>query len=351
MIPMKKKNFLYLFLSLLILFLGLRMYFSETTGLTGHSPPGVEEEIVAVRLTGAEGEAVNLEIDEEGRWLLDGEFMANVPAVRDMRSVLRNLEIRRPVPLSDMEAIHAQLGETGVEAEVFVQGHWIPLPGDRGLFPRKRKIRHFLIGEDSPGGEGTYLRQVGENEPVEVYVPGEGGGLKRVFNPATHIWRDPVVVDLEPSGIMRVETSYSGDEPGFVLEQSAPGEYHLYDGSGEEVALPLIRSDRLHRYLNSFSGLYYERLLPGTAGDPPGDVLPGQPSARVYITDDTGLETRLYFFRREVPDDGTLVSEFRNYDPNRFYLQVNEGDFALAQYYVFHAIKRPLSYFKDDPAR
>ncbi len=338
-----------MFVSLLILLLGLRMYFSETTGLTGQRPPGVEEEIVAVRLTGAEGEGVNLEIDEEGRWLLDGEFMANAPAVRDMRSVLRNLEVRRPVPFSDMGDVNAQLNDTGVEVEVFVQGHWIPLPGDRGLFPRKRKIRHFFIGEDSPGGEGSYLRHDGRDEAVEVYVPGVGGGLKKTFSPAPHIWRDPVVVDLEPSGIMRVETSYAGDEAGFVLEQSAPDEYHLYDRSGSAIDLTLIRSDRLQRYLNSFSNLYYERLLPGSAGDPPGDVISDEPYARVYILDDTGLETRLYFFRRELPDDGTLVSEFRDYDPNRFYLQVNEGDFALAQYYVFHPVRRTLSYFLDDP--
>ena len=369
---------------MLVLLLALFAVLSESSGAAGHGRLRVQEEVVAVRLTGVEGMQVSIEKDEEGRWFLNGEFRANELAVRDMLSALRNLEVRRPVPVAEMEAVTGQLDETGTGVEVFGKGHWIPLPGDRGLFPRQRKLRHFVIGEDSHDGGGSFLRLRGENDPLEAYVPGAGGGLKKVFTPQEHIWRDPVVLDLEPSEIIRVRavfsafsgfsafsageeglaseqaapgeshaSDYSGEE-GFVLEQSDPGVYHLFDHfdhTGAEIDISRLRSERLHRYLNAFSGLYYERLLPGTADDPPGDMWSENPAARIYVTDHTGLETGLYFFRRQTPDDGSLLSEYRDYDPNRFYLQVNRGDFALAQYYVFHPIKRTLSFFLEEESR
>ncbi len=336
---------------MLVLLLALFAVLSESSGAAGHGRLRVQEEVVAVRLTGVKGMQVSIEKDEEGRWFLNGEFRANELAVRDMLSALRNLEVRRPVPVAEMEAVTGQLDETGTGVEVFGKGHWIPLPGDRGLFPRQRKLRHFIVGEDSHDGGGSFLRLHGENDPLEAYVPGAGGGLKKVFTPQEHIWRDPVVIDLEPSEIIQVRAVFSAGEEGFVLEQSDPGVYHLFDHAGAEIDISRLRSERLHRYLNAFSGLYYERLLPGTADDPPGDMWSENPAARIYVTDHTGLETGLYFFRRQPPDDGSLLSEYRDYDPNRFYLQVNRGDFALAQYYVFHPIKRTLSYFLEDESR
>ncbi|MFP4468503.1 MAG: hypothetical protein ACLFN2_06010, partial [Bacteroidales bacterium] len=235
---MKRNNFLLLLLAVLVFVLALFLVFSESSGVEEHGRLRIQEEIVAVHLTGAEGMQMRVEKDEDGRWLLNGEFRANESAVRDMRSVLRNMEVRRPVPYAEIPVITDKLNETGTEAEVFGTGYWIPLPGDRGLFPRQRKLRHFVVGEDSRDGGGSFLRLQGETEPLEVYVPGVGGGLKKVFTPREHVWRDPVVLDLEPPEIFRVRAFYTAGEEGFVLEQSETGESGTSDPAGEEGFVP-----------------------------------------------------------------------------------------------------------------
>ncbi len=342
---MRKKRLkqlkLLIFIALLavaIAYLGLSSLRGPAMGEFG---TGRTDEISAVLLRQGDDRVVYLEIDE-GAWILNHEYMAHMPAIRDLLSTLRRLEVRRPVSVSARDEKAEKLRESGVRVDVYSKGYIIKLPGERGVFPHQRRIRSFYVGGDDTDNTVTYMLDAAGNHPYEVHMPGVESSLAEVFEPDVNLWRDAVVLRLEPGDIARVEAELEGSS--YTVE-SRGEEFIISDRQGDVPGHLQPDSSRIDKFTAGFSYLYYERLLPGSAQSPPGDILDDKVFLRLKVTDRDGNTTLLEFYRRKKPDDGSLVSEFRDYDPNRFYLRVDGGDYALAQYFIFQPVIRDLQWF------
>ncbi len=295
-------------------------------------------------------ESVVLEKTVEGNWLLNENFHVNRSAVRDLLSTLRNQAVRLPVPMAEQAMVNRLLDEQGVKVNIYERSHWIRLPGNIHFLDRLTNTKSFYVGENTPDGESTYMRKEGADIPFAVHLPGVTGGLKDVYLVKEHVWRDPVVVDLAPDEVDRIEMTFMEDPAeSFVLQNHIAEGFVLKTPEGVTLSKYQINQARAERFLNSFSGLRYERLAIDEEEQRMKDLKMDQPFLSVKIAGITGQEISLGFFRREpLPGDPMGLSAAHGYDPNRFYLQVNEGDFALAQYYVFNRIMRPLSFFLEN---
>ncbi|TVR43013.1 MAG: hypothetical protein EA394_02325 [Bacteroidia bacterium] len=319
---------------------------SERRAASGLFRVDRDHEIVKVVMENGDGVELVLYLDDHNRWMVNDGIPANMRLVRDLLSTMARMDVRRPVSLENREVVAQQLLEEGVRVEVFVASHWIRLPGDISLLPRKKSILSLMVGRDSEGGQGTFMKNIRESTPYEVHLPGVAGGISSVFIPKEHFWRSPVVLALPPGMLQSVTTSFQdNDHRSFALHLRGESDYLLTDDDGRPVAPETIDSMRLSRYARAFGHLYYQRILPESAAHPPEDLHTGDPFIEMVVTDTEGNDTFLSFYKRLPPADGTLLSERRDYDPNRFYLRVNGGDYTLAQYHVFHPIMRDLSWF------
>lgn len=306
---------------------------------------GSGDEISKVILTQGDERVVYLERQEE-EWFLNHEYMANMPAVRDLLSTLRRVEIRRPVSVASRDETAAEIKKGGVRVDVFVGGYRINLPGGEGVLPYQKRIRSFMVWEDQDGNK-TYMMQAGSSYPYEVHIPGVLSGIGEVFEPDLHLWKDAVVVRLGNEEVAGVKAEFPGrEEASYTLEMNN-GEYTLRT-QAETIYPERIDSSRVEQFVGGFAYLYYERLLPGSENDPPEDILNENEFLRLEVSDQTGNNTNLWFYRRLPPGDGSLVSELRDHDPNRFYLRVDGGDYALAQYFVFQPVIRDIQWFITD---
>ncbi len=305
--------------------------------------PGTE--IGRVVMSPPEGESLVLQRGPGGEWLLSDHYLANEAALRELFSALRFMEVRRPVPMAGRQEVAAGLQRRGVLVEVYSRGYWLGLPGRQGILPRYRKERAFWVGENTADGLATHMQLRDAATPFEVHVPGAHGGLQGVFVTDKHLWRDPVIIDLGPDQLQKIRAGFAATPAQSYRIMRSGQEFLLFDRDGLQLDPAGISMVHLGRFLNSFTGLYYERLIPGSATQPPADLIGEVPFLRLWVEDTAGSERLLKFYLRRATADGSLVSAYRKYDPNRFYLQLDHGDFALAQYYVFQRIMRPLSYF------
>ncbi len=347
----KLKYWLLLLLSLFILVVALRVFFTQSTSdaiRQGEFRVDSNEEISRVRLQDHTGNIVFLEKTNEGVWILNEEYLANMPAIRDLLSTLRRMDVRRPVSLDRSEFVKEHLNSEGIRVEVYAVRYRIRLPGNIRWLPRNKKIRDFLVGADLETGEGTYMQGMHAQIPFEIYLPGVRSGIREVFIPKEYIWRDPLVLSLAPGQIKVIELRCRNKpHESFSIYFDSEQEYRLYDRYDQPPAEVLIREERLERYINAFLRLHYERMLPLSSGTPPEDIFSDEAFMEMEILDADGRKTTLAFYKRFPPKDGSLVSEKRPFDPNRFYLRINDGDFALAKYYVFQPVMRPLSWFTE----
>ncbi|MDR4988988.1 MAG: hypothetical protein RG741_09155 [Bacteroidales bacterium] len=308
-----------------------------------------EDEVAGIRLRDAEGTELWFEKDATGTWLLNGKEGVDRMAVRDMINALQRIQVRGPVSSVDREQVMESLEEFGIRVNVYAARHWVNLPGNLHLIRRKKQVSALIIGPDISERTGTYVSAVGTPLPYEAYLPGRDDGIRQFFMMDPYAWRNPEVLRLTPSEIRMVEVEFP-DQPvesyRLVLEEDA---FFFYDHRGEAAAAGSINTDRLERFLNAFRNVYAERLLPVAEQQKPDDRLTEHPFFILSVTNTLGEKKELHFFRRQAVDDGTLMSDKRDFDPNRFYLQVNGEDMALAQYFVFQPLMRPYSYFIAPP--
>jgi hypothetical protein len=302
-------------------------------------------EVVRVEMQRKTAEKLLLEKDADGIWHVNNAFRANESAVRELLGTLRHLNVRLPVSLAEQEQVNNALENDGVLVEIFARTYWINLPGDIRLIPRTKRVKRLLAGEDTPDNESTFMRLYRSRMPFAVHVPGVQGGLSDLFTLSESIWRDPVVLNLQAGQIKRVEVNFPEMESeSFVIDNQ--GAQPVLLQNGQPIELSIAGKTRLLRYLEAFTELHYEKLMTS-----PDDALRQQQMVsphflEIGVIDHLGRVTTLRFFRRKA-DEAELktLAAATTADPNRFYLQVNEGEFARAQYFVFNRIMRPFSYF------
>ncbi|MBW6498486.1 MAG: DUF4340 domain-containing protein [Bacteroidales bacterium] len=304
-----------------------------------------DADVVRLEMQKKNGESLLLAKDAEGIWHVNQAFRANESAVRELLGTLRHLNVRQPVSLAEQEQVNQALDQQGVLVEVYARTHWIRLPGDIRLIPRTKRVKRLLAGEDTPDGESTIMRLYRSEMPFAVHVPGVQGGFADLFNPNESLWRDPVVVDLQARQIRRIEVRFTeNEEESFVIDNQSETPLLLH--GGQAVDISLIDGTRLARYLEGFTELHYEKLMTGADNSLRMQEMFSPLFLEIVVQDQQERVTTLRFFRRKASEEELRgLAAGTNADPNRFFLQVNEGEFARAQYFVFNRIMRPLSYF------
>ncbi len=307
------------------------------------------DDVVLITLIGYDGQKVMFEKHESGTWLSDDSVRIDALLVKDLLNALKRIQVRRPVSIENRQQVNDDLMMHGVRVKIHAGRHWVNLPGNIRLFARKKMIYEALIGYDIDAFDDIVISHGKGSIPYEIYLPSHNGHFSRFLSLNLDYWRDPVVVSLLPSEISRIAVRFKANvSESFDLKLFADT-FLFKDHAGNLIDGALLNKPKLARFIHAFRELSYEQLITTKSGQIPDDIISDKPFMRITIEDNKGCTVELSYHHREAPNDATLVSEFSEYDPNRFYIKTMHGDFALAQYYVFQPTMRTLSYFLENP--
>ncbi len=324
------------FLVILILLLAGYLFFIRACGGEGGLSLDRGVQVSRLVMDGPQGRVL-IERDDAAGWMVDGQDVGNVAAINDLVTTMRRQQVRGPVSVLLRDAVMKQMDEGGTSVSVYAARSWLPWPV---------RVGSWVVGGDTPDGKATYMADR-RGEVYEVHVPGLEMGLAASYDARTHLWISPLVLHLKADEIREVTLAYPGrPEDGFTLKCHGGNGYVLYKQDGEPFAGDAVDELAIDRFLSSFTGLAYERLLPGSSDNPPEDLLSSTPFLAMRVETWEGEEHMLGFYRRRRPDNGTLQSPTRAFDVNRFYLKSGHGDYAMAQYFVFQWVIRDRSFFK-----
>lgn len=298
--------------------------------------------------SGHDNKEVVMEKDEQDRWILNNRYYANDLAIQQLIDISNRLQVRSPVSLENRSQVEEMLNNRGVAVKFYVQAYRIHL-GDLKLFPYRRAYQSFIVGEDTPDGMSTYMRKAGSQIPFRVHVPALESGIAFLFDPDEKEWRDPVIIDMPRNQIssITIRDFENPDDSYRLIRENADGFvfYHLNDN--EKMTGLDVDSLRLERFLQSFSDIHYETLLDDQQEQGRKKLMFEQPFMEVAVKNRDGMEVSFTAFARTMPEGDDVLAGEGIRDPHRFYIMINEEEFALAQYYVFSRILRPLSFFDN----
>ncbi len=311
---------------------------------------GPNQEIVRVEMKGGPDGELVLERQEDGPWVLNELHAANEPAVRELLTVLDEMAVRRPVSLGGRQEMDALFMEHGISVRVFAATYRLRLPLGIRLLPFRKLVRSMEVGPDAADGVGTAMRLAGEDVYYWVHLPGVEAGLRQVFGSGEDRYRSRLLLGLERGNVRTVsvvlpenrELSYS-----IQAGQNGKAQLSLYDGSlVQPEKLNLVR---LSRFLRAFEDLYFDRPVKGEESVKRIAMMVPGPFMVLEISTHDGDHHRFECYRRLPPpeinmDPATNV----DFDPDRFYILTENGEYLLAHYYFFSHVLRPVSFFLQE---
>jgi hypothetical protein len=345
-----KTKYIVLSLSLLLFLVAMMIWYSNS-----HSTFRPTESDFSVRrgLDISSIEIVNMATEgtillthgNDGMWYLNNSLLANESAVIQLLDILRKLTIRQPVSLDQTEEVYQKFDESGIRVVVSAKDHYLKI-GGRQFFPYQRVVQSFMIAGDTPDELSSYMRKSRESMAFMVHVPGMESGLYRYFDTNPNDWGDPVIIDMARNEIERVLIVFSEKpEESFLLKQDPYGMFEFYNHiSGELLSGINIDTTRVVRFLSSFHSLHYESLVSDDEIQSLEEMMFDEPFMTLTVKPFHNESTVIEVYRKVPSDELISVGITTSYDPNRFYLK-SDDEYAIAQYYVFNRILRPLSFF------
>ncbi|MFN3557547.1 MAG: DUF4340 domain-containing protein [Bacteroidales bacterium] len=294
------------------------------------------------------GEKVVIQRDDAGRWQLNNHYFANESAVEQLLSAMARLRVRQPVSRENHQQVMAALDQEGVEVEVFVRAWRIHL-GQLKLIPYAQRYQSIRVGEDTADNQSTYMRKSRSDRAFKVHIPGVEGGVATIFDARERSWRNPVVTDLQPDQIASISIIVPQQpQQSFTLRNYGRNGFGFYHVQTPQPLESLqVDTLRVVRFLSAFADLHYETLLDESQEEIRKNTIFEQPFMEIHVESTSGILITLEAFARKPSADDLQITPGIASDPNRFYVRVNGQEFALAQYFVFNRVLRPLSFFKN----
>ncbi len=306
-----------------------------------------DAEVTSVQIVPPDNEDIILTKDIQGQWWVGENYHANEYAINDLLSILRHFTVRQPVSKTERKEINNKLERDGILINVFFETYLFNFFDVFGFIETERKYNSFLVGDNVKKIDGTYMRMSGSETPHILYLPGYSGGIASVFTPEKHVWFDPIVVDLSAKEIDWVKiVSNENPEESFILKTDKGLEFYDLDSNLISNGFQFDTA-KVVRFLSSFSDLYFETFLKDDAYIESEELIFPEYAYRVVVADLEQNEYSFDVYRRYRKVDFAEQYELSPvFDPDRFYLELENGYRAVAQYYVFGRILRSLSFFE-----
>ena len=304
-----------------------------------------DHEVVKIQFSRKAQGSLSLTLGADGVWILNDTLGANDAAVREVLGAFRQFAVRMPVQAVYRDSILQQILQEGVLVEIFARRHLLRFSENIRLLPLTRRVNRFWVGTDNKDMLGTYMKDYRLDIPVIVHVPGKEGGVANLFETHERIWRNPVVLNLIAQQIRHIGVKIPGNPlESYDLEITADA--FILEGAQQISKNVAIDTARVQRFIKSFTELYYRNLLDVHADFNTLEHKAAEPFFEIHVKDTFGKITHLTFYRkvgRHTQQESDLIEN--QYDPNEFFLHINQREWALANYFVFNRIIRSYSFF------
>jgi len=187
--------------------------------------------ITKVILRDKKPSSVTLERTAKG-WVVDSVHPVRKDAIEVLLKTLSEVRLKNFVTESAVPEI---------EQRMEVYGKWVE------VFVGEQRVKHYIVGTETPDMLGTYYKMVGAELPFSVYIQGFNGYLSTRFFTESTLWRDRTIFGLAPESIKNIE---------MVLPQDPSGGWMITRQNLKEIDGPLLEPASTPEHWSMVDGEY-----------------------------------------------------------------------------------------------
>lgn len=287
-----------------------------------------EKDIQKIFIAKRTGETTTIERDGSG-WKVNGQ-KANKNVVENLLEAVTNLELQSVPPPAAVDGVVKELASRGIKVEIY------------GSFGKK--LKSYYLGGVTADARGTYAIQEGSEQPMVVEIPQMEGQIRTRFGLVGDDWRDRNVFAYTPEQIEAVSVDYPQQRnKSFKLKRSGSSwEVKPYYENVPTIS-GSVSNGKVEGYLVGFGGLMAEAFENNYASK--DSIRHSIPFSIVTVTDTKGQERKASFYPTYRIDKYT--GERRSEVVERYFTDVENGDWYLTQHRVFEKIFWPYESFFD----
>jgi len=289
--------------------------------------------ITKVILRDKKPSSVTLERTANG-WVVDSVRPVRKDAIEVLLKTLSEVRLKNFVTESAVPEINERMAVYGKWVEVFVGEH---------------RVKHYIVGTETPDMLGTYYKMVGAELPFSVYIQGFNGYLSTRFFTESTLWRDRTIFALAPEAIKNIEMALPQDPSGgwMITRQnlkeidgpllepaSTPEHWSMVDG--EYKVVPVNDPLALFTVVKSLQTLKYEgAIIPSdNVWAKKDSIFASTPAFELLVNTADGQELRTRaFYKKPEGQQQAADGTAHVWDPDRFYAELPDGRMALIQRY------------------
>ncbi|MBK9253883.1 MAG: DUF4340 domain-containing protein [Saprospiraceae bacterium] len=261
-------------------------------------------------------------IRKDQKWWINDRYPADDAVMIPMLVVLEKMKMLYIPPKASNKTIAESIGKNGIKVELYDKSDKV--------------LKVFYIGTDTQNGDGTHMILDGFAQPYAMHLPGMMGGLRSRFEQPLRNYRDKAVFEVKGDDIEAYSIFFHKDiNASFKIKKEA-GTYTVkpYDPLTPEIKDPL-NVTRVSAYLGGFERLAAEAIVnENKARD---SILRLVPFCTIELAKSDGTSQKADFFSY----DEIVIKEKKTrkvedaHQIDRFFVQVENGDFYIVQRRVF----------------
>ena len=323
-----KKNRLYLIIFCVLLIVAAIMFLSKTdvTLKKELRDFAIEDtaSISRVFMVNKNNEMVNLERNQDGYWIVNGENIARQESIDLLLKTIRRIEVRAPVSETAMESVIKNLAGRNIKVEIYM----------------KNKLKKtFYVGGATQDQRGTFMMMEGSTSPFVAHISGFSGYLTSRFFIEEDLWTDPGIFRYRPKDILSI-TVENGNVPdqSFKIRKNESGSFKIEPFSGIWQSSE-IDTLNVNYYTTLYRNISWE-FMASSFDAVRKDSITSTPFLYSVTVEDTEGKTNTITTWLK-PADGKLDIEGNDliYDDERMFAVLNnQKHFIIVQYHVFNQI-------------
>jgi hypothetical protein len=321
--------------------------YKDTFADVEHTQFAVEnakEVLGRIFLADREGNQALFEKGDDGQWVYTNKvtgksYRPSPNALGNLLEAIEKVRARNRVPKASKMSVLKGIGTIGVKVELYDQAN--------------KLIRTYYVGGPADAGQATFAVMDGSEIPYVVYIPSFAGTIDTRFTAKEKRLRDKSIVRLNPDKLEMVQVEYLDpmQRPySFKLEIKSKGKYEveaLYENPYIKTTPETkVKNDHVEAYLDDFRVFGAERhIYDKNFRD---SILRTSPFARVsYQLKGKELEEfSIYPLINPNFDRGDGRPGIRQ-KVQRYYVDVDEDHFYMAQDLVMRKALRPFDFFME----
>ena len=254
--------------------------------------------------------------------------------VQTLLETIKYIKVKSPVSKGSIETVNKSLAAHNKKMEIYQNGNLIKTwyVGD----PTQDQYGTFMLLKDEEKGKSP--------EPFIMHLPNMYGNLSTRFITSPLPFQCTEVFRYDPIDIASVEVTIPDSAfLNFKVLANSENSFSVFNNAN---AVEEFDTTQVRNYLVGFRKVHFENhnyVLPKTSVD---SVKQSTPFYTIKVTSKDGESKGVRIFRRSQQYEKLgLDGELLEFDQDRVWVELENGDLVVGQYYVFGKLMRDIRFF------